>query len=107
MPVTAHCLECDDRHDLGERSESPTSTTCPVCGGSRYRSSADETVTQSQSQRIREAIRDVSGVGESSMENVVESYSTLAGLRNARVSELKQIKHVGETTAENILRELS
>jgi DNA integrity scanning protein DisA with diadenylate cyclase activity len=41
------------------------------------------------------------------MENVVESYSTLAGLRNARVSELKQIKHVGETTAENILRELS
>ena len=109
MPVIATCSDCGDRHELGDRQirvggepETSSGTTCPVCDAPAYGSDVTNRSPKSQATRIRDAVEPVHGVGAETAENLVASFHSYEGLRDASLSRLTRVDGVGRTTAERI-----
>lgn len=101
--VVAHCSNCSDTHPVSQRPKKRGTTKCPICGDTGYESEfTGETIDKSEPERILEAIEDVYGVGEKNSANIVNEFSTFAGLQNASVEQLVAIDGVGQKTAEGI-----
>jgi len=103
MPVTAHCLDCSDEHDLGERIQVPGTTQCPSCGSTSYRSIPIETDQSITKELDPEVLSNVDGVGNTVSESIVTKYRTVDSLQQAGVEDLCDIDHVGPTVAKRVV----
>lgn len=103
MTVTAVCSDCEDEHPLGDRPADWTTTRCPVCASTSYETKAvGGRIVKSEAQRIKDAVKDVHGVGDETVAHIVRRYSTYAGLEAATEADLVAIDNVGAQTAKRI-----
>lgn len=104
--LVANCMSCGDEHPLGDRpvTDMGSTTKCPACGDRPYGSEpTGDGVVKPESERIADAIGDVHGVGEGTLENIRATFSLLAELERATAEQLQTIDGVGEKTAEGIV----
>lgn len=102
--VKARCENCGDLHPVGDRRMGEVTTVCPHCGDTRYVSQCDaEPIEKSHADRIRDAVRDVAGVGEQTRENIVATYDLYYEFEAADEDDLKSIDGVGARTARRIV----
>ena len=101
--LAARCTDCDDLHPLGDRQMDGVTTICPACGSPSYRSEpqGDQTI-KPDDERIADAVRDINGVGDQTLENIIEAFSTYYEFEAATERELRQIEGVGKQTAARI-----
>lgn len=101
--IEAHCTACGDVHPLGDRRMGWTTTICPHCGDTSYKSVCDaDPITKSHSDRIHDAIVDVRGVGDQTRDNILDAYETYYTFEAADERELRSIDGVGKQTAKRI-----
>ncbi|MDB9247500.1 helix-hairpin-helix domain-containing protein [Halorubrum ezzemoulense] len=99
----AKCHNCGDEHPLGDRSMGFTTTTCPSCGTTSYESHPDgRGEVKPESERIADAIGDLDGVGDQTLDNILDTYDFYVEIEAASVDELTDIRLVGDATAERI-----
>lgn len=102
--VGAICTDCGDEHPLGDRSSVPTTTACPACGSKSYRSVTYGTSNvKADDERIRDAVKDIDGIGEGTTENVVAYFGYYTEFAAAGPDELMTIEGLGRTTVERII----
>jgi predicted nucleic acid-binding Zn-ribbon protein len=99
----AKCHNCGDEHPLGDRKMGFTTTACPSCGSTRYESHPDERGdVKPESERIVDAVGDLDGVGDETLENILDAYDFYVEVESASIDELTDVRLVGEATAEQI-----
>lgn len=104
MVVEATCFDCQDTHPVGDRPACRGTTECPSCGSTGYSSRLVEgPATKADADRIRDAIRDVQGVGKKNLGAIVDRFGTHAEFQSASVADLEAVPGVGPTTARRIV----
>jgi ERCC4-type nuclease len=108
--IYARCTDCGDEQPVGDRpahaptEETTCTTKCPSCKSTSYESIADgDGISKSEDERITDAIRDVYGVGQKNLDNILDTYSTYVEIERADVEDLTAIEGIGEKTAEGIV----
>lgn len=105
MTVYAHCTDCSDKHDLGDRISVPGTTKCPECGSQSYWS--EPIITESSESVTKEidpdALVTIDGVGETVAMSIATQYSTVESLQQADEEDLTQIDYVGPTVAKRVI----
>lgn len=101
--VGARCYRCDDEHPLGDRPMGEVTTCCPHCGDTRYESVVhNKTHIKPDTERIADVVRGIDGVGEGTLENILESFPTYYDFVGAEEEALLKVDGVGQQIAERI-----
>lgn len=104
MPVEARCHDCNDVHPVGDRPRRLGTTACPACGSPGYTSEChDGEITKREADRIRDAIRDVQGVGEKNGAAIVAAFGHYPAFEAADADDLAAVEGVGPQTAARIV----
>lgn len=101
--VGARCAACDDEHPLGDRPMGTVTTQCPHCGDTRYESiSYGQSHIKPDAERIADVVRDINGVGEQTVENILDTFPSYYDFVGADASVLRRIDGVGRQIADRI-----
>lgn len=106
MPVEARCSSCNDVHPVGDRPRLRGTTACPACGSTSYQSeSVDGEIRKPEADRIRDACKDVQGVGQQNLAAIVATFDHYPAFEAAGADELAQVEGVGPKTATRIVED--